>query len=100
MWTLRQTWSSNGTTGGQAAVRVSGPLQQSAWYFQSSTGVSTATVRVESAPSSGGPWADEGGSTAVSSGTQVVVRVTGPMEWARPYLGSTGITVVARGIGD
>lgn len=95
---LDYTWSSVGTTGAQTAVRVHGDLLASAWYFKASTGVATATVIVQSALSSGGPWFDEGGSTAFSSGTVHVVRVNGPMAWARPYVGSTGITIRAIGV--
>lgn len=95
---LDQIWSSNGTTGGQVAVEIHGDLRHSAWYFSASTGVATATIIVQSALSSAGPWFDEGGSTAVTSGTMMVVRVQGPMGFARPYLGSTGITVRAIGV--
>ena len=95
---LDYTWSSVGSSGAQTAVRVIGDLLHSAWYFKASTGVATATILVQSALSSGGPWADEGGSTALTSGTVQVVRVSGPMGWARPWVNSTGVTVRAIGV--
>jgi len=95
---LDYTWSSNTSSGAQTAVEVHGDLIASAWYFRSSTGVATATISVQSAPTASGPWFDEGGSTAVTSGIVHVVRVAGPMGFARPFCGSTGITVRAIGV--
>lgn len=93
-----QQWSSNASSGAQTAVEVLGDVVASAWYFRASTGVATATVTVQSALSSGGPWFDEGGSTALTSGVQIVVRVSGPLGWVRPVCNSTGITVRAIGV--
>lgn len=92
-----QIWSSVSSSGAQTAVEVHGDCLQSAWYFKASTGVATATIIVQSALSSDGPWFDEGGSTALTSGTMHVVRIAGPLGWARPFCNSTGITV--RGVG-
>jgi hypothetical protein len=93
-----QIWSSNASSGAQAGVEVHGTPLQTAFYFQASTGVATATVTVESALSVNGPWATEGGSTALTSGILVVVRITGPLGFVRPVLNSTGITVRAIGV--
>lgn len=93
-----QIWSSNGSSGAQTAVEVHGCPTHTAFYFQGSTGVATATVTVESGPTSGGPFANEGGSTSLTSGAMVVVRITGPLAWVRPNLNSTGITVRAIGV--
>lgn len=98
MLEFRQRWSSVATSGGQAAIKVTGDVLQSAWYFTASTGESTATGIVQSAESSGGPWYDEAASTELSSGITVVLRVPGPFEWVRPWCGSTGITVRAIGV--
>jgi hypothetical protein len=95
---LDYVWSSVSSSGAQSHVRVIGDLLNSAWYFKASTGVATATVIVQSALSSGGPWFDEGGSTTLTSGTLHVVRVSGPMGFARPHVNSTGITVRAIGV--
>jgi hypothetical protein len=95
---LDYVWSSNGTAGAQTAVRVIGDPLHSAFYFKASTGVATATVTVESALSSGGPWFTEAASTALSSGECLVLRITGPLGFVRPTCGSTGITVRAIGV--
>ena len=93
-----QRWSSAASTGGQTAVQVTGEVMQSVWFFTASTGVSTATIRAQHALSSGGPWFDEGASTALSSGALQVFHIDGPLLWVRPYCGSTGISVRVIGI--
>lgn len=95
---LDVSWSSVASSGAQTAVEIHGDLLHSAWYFKASTGVSTATYLVQSALSSGGPWVDEGGSTALTSGTMMVTRITGPMGWARPSVNCTGVTIRAIGV--
>lgn len=95
---LDATWSSVSSSGAQTAVEVHGDLLASAWYFEASTGVATATIGVESALSSGGPWVSEGASTALTSGIMSVIRISGPMGWARPTVNSTGVTIRAIGV--
>lgn len=94
---FKQTWSSLATSGGQSAIHSAEAIE-SVWYFQASSGVSTATVRVQSALSSGGPWFDDASNTALTSGTLGVLRVTGPFAWVRPWANSTGITIRAVGV--
>jgi len=92
------TWSSNASSGAQTAVEVHGDVLYTAFYIKASTGVDTATVTIQSAQSSGGPWFDEGGSTALTVGTQIVVRIAGPFGWVRPHINSTGNTIRAIGV--
>lgn len=99
MKTFDQSWTSAVSTGGLTAVEVQADVAQSAWYVTASAGVSTATFLVQSALSSGGPWCDEGGSTALSSSALLVVRVNGPFAWVRPFINCTGVTIRAIGIG-
>lgn len=100
MWSFKQQWSSVTSSGAQTAVHVTGPIEYTAWYFIGSTGESTATVKVQSAYASGGPWFDEATSTALSSGACLVLRTTGPFEWVRPHVNTTGVTIRALGVGD
>ena len=90
---LDVTWSSVSSSGGQTPVHVLGDVMQSVWLFRGSTGVATATVRVESGFTESGPWIDEGGSTALTSGACASVRITGPFAYVRPWVNSTGISV-------
>ena len=91
-----QPWSSNATTGGQAAVEVTGSVMESAWYVRASPGV-TNTITVQTGPSSGGPWANEA-STTLTTNAVAVMRVTGPFAWVLPYWSSTGGTVRCIGV--
>ena len=93
-----QTWSSNTSSGAQTAVKVLGAVMNSQWAFRASSGVATATIGVQEAATSSGPWYERAGSTALTSGTMLVLPVTGPLMWVRPYCGSTGITVRAVGV--
>jgi hypothetical protein len=95
---LDYVWSSNTSSGAQSHVRVIGDLLHSAWYFRASGGVTSATIIVQSALSSGGPWYDEATSTVVTANTMHVLRISGPMGFARPSMNSTGITVRAIGV--
>lgn len=86
-------WSSNASSGAQSAIEVHGSITHTLWLVTGSTGVSTATALIQSGFTSSGPWADEAFSTAVSSGTCVALRLTGPLHWVRPVLTSTGMSV-------
>ena len=91
-----QQWSSNASTGGQAAVQVTGDVMESAWYCEASAG-STNGITIQTGPNSTGPWFNEASTVlAVSGGA--VLRVTGPFIWVRPYWTSTGGTVRCVGV--
>lgn len=91
---LNHVWTSTGASGGLTAVRVYGPISQSALYCQFSTLATTNSVSLQTAQESSGPWFTEG-STSISTlaSGQVVLRMTGPYDWARPYIhtASTGL---------
>lgn len=97
MRVFEKEWSSVATSGGQDPLLISGDPLQSAWFFKTSTGVSSVRFSVQSGLSTTGPWAEEAASTAGSSGTLTVLRVNGPFKWVRPFCGSTGMTVRAIG---
>jgi hypothetical protein len=85
---INHTWTSTGgTSGGLTPVYLDFGASQSALYISHSTLATTNSVSLQSAPASTGPWAIEA-STGLSSGasTTVVLRLTGPYGWARPYL--------------
>lgn len=57
-------------------------------YVQASTIASTASFNLQTAPSSGGPWATEGStsiSASASATSQDVLRLTGALAWVRCY---------------
>lgn len=89
---LDQPWSFTGTSGGGAAVEIHGNVTESAWYFNTGA-ASTATVSVQSGPTSTGPWITEA-STTLSTAAATVLRVTGPFAWVRPFNNSTGVVTV------
>ena len=93
-----QTWTFSGTSGGGTAVEVTGDVVQSAWYVRVST-ASTATVTIQSALTSTGPWYDELGTGALSTGASMVLRMAGPFAWVRPHNNSTADTLTVRAIG-
>ena len=92
-----QVWVFSGTSGGGTAVEVTGSVNFSAWYATVST-ASTATLTVQSALASTGPWFDEGSCT-LSTGSGGIVRIQGPFGWVRPYNNSTANTLTVRAIG-
>ena len=84
---INHVWTSSGASGGLAAVRVYGPVSQSALYCQFSTLATTNSVSFQTAQESSGPWFTEA-STSISTlaAGQFVLRVTGPYDYMRPYI--------------
>lgn len=89
MLDLNYVWTSTGSSGGLAGVHCQAGAVESALYVQFSTLASTQSVSLQTAQESTGPWFTEA-STTISTGAagQVVLRLTGPYLWARPYLHS------------
>lgn len=83
------TWTSTGSSGGLTAVHLAAGCQYSALYVNASTLASTQSVSFQTAAESSGPWFTEA-STSISTALaqSVVLRVTGPYRWMRPYLHS------------
>lgn len=80
------------SSGGGTPVKVSGDVTQAAFFCQ--TGAeSTATVSIQSALSTSGPWATEA-SAGLSTGAATVIRLTGPFCLVRPHNNSTGVLTV------
>ncbi len=92
-----QTWVFLGTSGGGTPVQVTGDVNFSAWYADVST-ASTATVSVQSAMASSGPWFTEA-STSLTTGAAAVLRITGPLIWVRPFNNSTANQLTVRAVG-
>ena len=92
-----QTWVFLGSSGAGTPVQVTGAVNFSAWYASVST-ASTATVEIQSAMDSTGPWFVES-STSLTTGSMRVLRITGPLLWVRPNNNSTGDRVTVRGVG-
>ena len=81
----RLGWTFTGTTGGGAAQRVSDEASLLSCFFTASAGC-TATVQLQAAPASTGPWAGLGTSTSLSTGATIVHQFNGPLPWVRPYV--------------
>lgn len=84
---LQQTWawSTSATTGGStSAVDVHGNVCEWVCYVRTGPGC-TATVDLQSADNSSGPWASEF-STVLGTSASVVKRGSGPFGWIRPYV--------------
>lgn len=91
---IGHVWTSTGSSGGLTPVRVYGPVSQSALYCQFSTLATTNSVSLQTAQESSGPWFTEGSTSISTAGSgQVVLRMTGPYDYARPYIhtASTGL---------
>jgi hypothetical protein len=91
-----QGWSFTGTSGGGAAVQVTGDVIEMAWYARTGA-ASTATISVQGADESTGPWFTQA-STVLATAAGTIMRVTGPQIWVRPHNNSTGIVTI-RAIG-
>lgn len=93
MLEINNVWTSTGSSGGLTAVELRFGAVESILTLQHSTLATTTSFSFQTAQESSGPWFTEG-STAVSTGAagQVVLRVTGPYTWMRPFLhtASTG----------
>lgn len=85
------SWTSTGSSGALAAIELAAGCQSLALYAHASTIASTQSYSLQTAPSSGGPWATEAstsiGATANAEAV-AVLRLSGPTIWARPYLNS------------
>jgi hypothetical protein len=93
MLEINHAWTSTGSSGGLDAVEVRFGVAQSVLSVLFSTLATTNSVSFQTAQGSSGPWFTEG-STSISTAAAglVVLRVTGPYTWMRPYLhtASTG----------
>lgn len=89
MLEVNHVWTSTGSSGGLTAIYLDGFQTESVLMCQFSTLASTQSFRFETAQESTGPWFNEG-STAISTAVtgQVVLRITGPYTWMRPYIQS------------
>lgn len=90
---IDQTWAFTSSGAGTAINCLGSVTQAACWGV--SNGTSTATFALQSAISSGGPWATEGSTTLSTSGA-AVFRVAGPFAWVRPYMtamSTGGVTV-------
>lgn len=84
------------SSGGGSPIKVSGDVTQAAFFCQTGA-ASTATVSIQSALSTAGPWADEV-AVGLSTGAATVIRISGPFYWIRAHNNSTGVVSI-RGIG-
>jgi hypothetical protein len=89
MLELNYTWTHDGTSGGLDGVYIAAGALESALYVQHSTLASTQSFSLQTAQQSSGPWFTEA-STSISTGAvgQVVLRMTGPYLWVRPFFHS------------
>ena len=90
MLTIKQGWTSTGSSGAFAAVNLQGSDQftQAAVYVDHSTLATTQSINIESAQESTGPWLTEA-STVMSTATSTnfVMRIAGPIgPFVRPRL--------------
>lgn len=84
---IDHVWTSTGSSGGLTPVYLQAGCDYAVLYVQRSTSATTNSVSFQTAAESSGPWFTEA-STSISTGasTQVVLRVTGPFRYMRPYL--------------
>lgn len=90
----QQGWTSTGSSGGLAALRLPLPPSYSVLYCDFSTLATTNSFALQSALESSGPWLDEvSTSISTATSTRLGIRVTGPIgPYVRPILktASTG----------
>jgi hypothetical protein len=72
------------STGGLDGIAVLGDVLEWAFYAQTDAGC-TATVSIQTAATTSGPWVTEG-STNISTSGAAVFRGTGPLRAVRPYI--------------
>lgn len=86
---IDHAWTSTGSSGGLTPVYLAAGCDLSALTINCSTLASTQSVSFQTASESTGPWFTEA-STSLSTALaqSVVLRVTGPYKWMRPYLHS------------
>lgn len=99
MLEINHTWTTDGSSGGLTPVSLAYGAKYSALYLQCSTIASTFSFAFQTGPSTSGPWVTEASTSASASsltGSQDVLRLTGPYLAMRPYFPtkSTGTHIV------
>jgi len=72
------------TPGALTAVQVSGCVHQFTFQFVSGAGC-TATLQMQAAAESTGPWVGLMTAANLSTGASQVQQMAGPLAWLRPY---------------
>ena len=83
-WSMGWTFAEAATTGALDAAQVRGRVQQFTFHFVSGAGC-TATVQMQAAAESTGPWASLMTAANLSTSASQVQQMAGPLAWVRPY---------------
>lgn len=90
------TWAEAASTGRAAdPAFVRGKVSQFTFGFQTGAGC-TATVQMQTAPESTGPWASLLAAANLSTSAYQVQQMAGPLDWLAPYVTAktTGVLVI------